>query len=53
MGKPEPPTREQIKVMKRVASNLKTNIVSTGKNGELSFKQEIAPWSVILIEQIN
>ena len=53
MGKPEPPTREQIKLMKKNASNLKTTIVLSNKKGELSIERTIEPWSVVLIEQIN
>ncbi|WP_372753469.1 hypothetical protein [Labilibaculum sp.] len=53
MGKPEPPTREQIKVMKDVAENLKTSFVKADEKGELIIQQELAPWNVVLIEQIN
>ena len=53
MGKPEPPTREQIKVMKKAANALKTELVSADKDGNLSIKHEITPWSLVLIEQIN
>jgi len=53
MGKPEPPTREQVKVMKKVAENLKTSTVTAGEDGRLRIQQELSPWSVVLIEQIN
>ncbi|MCB4807930.1 hypothetical protein LG651_06670 [Tamlana sp. 62-3] len=53
MGKPEPPTREQIKVMKQYAENLKTELVTAGKNGVLKINRELAPWSLVLIEQVN
>ena len=53
MGKPEPPTREQIKVMKDAANNLKTEIVVADENGNLTIQHTITPWSVVLIEQIN
>lgn len=53
MGKPEPPTREQIKVMKKAANALKTEVVSADKDGNLIIKHEITPWSLVLIEQIN
>ncbi|WP_372753471.1 hypothetical protein [Labilibaculum sp.] len=53
MGKPEPPTREQVKVMKKVAENLKTSILKADEKGEISIQQELSPWSVVLIEQIN
>ncbi len=53
MGKPEPLTREQIKVLKAIAENLKTEIVEADKEGKLSINKEIAPWNVMLIQQIN
>lgn len=53
MGKPEPPTREQIKVMKKYAESLKTELVSVNDKGELNIKRELSPWSLVLIKQIN
>ncbi len=53
MGKPEPPTREQIKVLKGIAENLKTEILTADKEGKLSINREIAPWNVLLIQQID
>lgn len=53
MGKPEPPTREQITVMKKVAENLKTETFVANNKGEVRIQQELAAWNVVLIEQIN
>jgi xylan 1,4-beta-xylosidase len=53
MGMPEPPTREQIKVLKGLAENLKTELITADENGKISIKREIAPWNVVLIKQIN
>ncbi|MFR9602799.1 MAG: glycoside hydrolase [Rikenellaceae bacterium] len=53
MGKPEPPTREQVAVMKSYAENLRTEFVTVGSDGSISVSQELTPWSVVLIEQIN
>lgn len=53
MGKPEPPTREQVKVLKGIAENLTTETLVADKDGKLIINKEIAPWNVILIEQIN
>ncbi|MDW7691171.1 hypothetical protein R9C00_19535 [Flammeovirgaceae bacterium SG7u.111] len=53
MGKPEPPTREQVKVMKDFANTLKTEILTVGSDGNLTIEQTLTPWSVVLIEQIN
>lgn len=53
MGKPEPPTREQIKVMQRFAENLKTEVITADEEGVLKIDRELSPWSLVLIEQIN
>lgn len=53
MGKPEPPTREQVKVMKAYAETLKTEIMTVGNDGKLNIEKTLTPWSVVLIKQIN
>ncbi|MRX65296.1 GH39 family glycosyl hydrolase [Maribacter luteus] len=53
MGKPEPPTREQIKVMKQYAENLKTEILTADEKGLLKIDRVLSPWSLVLIEQVN
>lgn len=53
MGNPEPPTREQIKVMKAYANTMKTAYVKADKKGVVTIKQKITPWSVVLIKEVN
>ncbi|MDW5290303.1 GH39 family glycosyl hydrolase [Formosa sp. PL04] len=53
MGKPEPPTREQIKVMKEYAENLNTELFTADSKGVVKIKRELSPWSLVLIEQVN
>lgn len=53
MGKPEPPTREQIKVMKDYANTMKTEFNYADKEGKLVIKREISPWSLVLIKQVD
>ncbi len=53
MGKPEPPTREEIKVMKSYANTMKKIFVNADENGVLTIDREITPWSVVLIKQVN
>ncbi len=53
MGSPEPPTREQVKVMKEYAENLRTEVFVADKDGKLTIKHDLTPWSVVLIEQVN
>ena len=53
MGKPEPPTREEIKFLKKEASNLKTWTAIVDEKGNLVIDQELSPWAVMLIKQLN
>jgi xylan 1,4-beta-xylosidase len=53
MGKPEPPTREEIKVMKAYANSMKTEYVTVDDKGVLAIKHEITPWSLVLIKQVD
>ncbi|QWX85675.1 glycoside hydrolase [Cellulophaga sp. HaHaR_3_176] len=53
MGKPEPPTREEIKVMKTYANTMKTEILMADENGKLAINHVITPWSLVLIKQLN
>ena len=53
MGKPEPPTREQIVEMKEAAAGLYTEELPADDKGNLTIKRAIAPWSLVLIEQID
>ncbi|KJD33773.1 glycoside hydrolase [Tamlana sedimentorum] len=53
MGKPEPPTREQIKIMKAFANTMNKKFVKANSNGMLNINHEITPWSLVLIKQIN
>lgn len=53
MGKPEPPTREQITEMKLYANKMKTIYVKANEKGILNLEKEITPWSVVLIKQVN
>ncbi len=53
MGSPEPPTREQVKLLKDYAENLRTVTFRADKEGKLTINHELTPWSLVLIEQIN
>ncbi|BDD02045.1 GH39 family glycosyl hydrolase [Persicobacter psychrovividus] len=53
IGKPEPPTREQIKTMKQFAESLDTTLITVEDDGVLKIDQELSPWSLVMIEQIN
>ncbi|MBJ2175928.1 hypothetical protein JBL43_16860 [Aureibaculum sp. A20] len=53
MGTPEPPTREEVRVMKDYANTMKKEFVKADKNGVLTIKHSITPWSLVLIKQVN
>ncbi|WP_139955827.1 GH39 family glycosyl hydrolase [Flavicella sediminum] len=53
MGKPEPPTREEIKIMKAYANSMKTEYVKVNEQGVLAIHHQITPWSLVLIKQVN
>ncbi|MCX6236394.1 MAG: glycoside hydrolase [Bacteroidia bacterium] len=50
IGSPEPPTREQTALLKKVANDLKTEIITVGKDGILHVDRELTPWSLVLIK---
>jgi len=53
MGSPSAPTREQVKIMKKYAETLDTQLITVGNDGILKIKKELTPWSVVLIKQMN
>lgn len=52
MGKPEPPTREQIEVLKAKSFETKKIILTANEQGEFNWKQKVLPWSCVLIKQL-
>jgi xylan 1,4-beta-xylosidase len=51
MGKPDPPTREQTRLLREAAWATKKEIVRTDTTGTLDLHRPIAPWSLVLIKQ--
>lgn len=51
MGMPEPPTREQTKMLKQLALQTKTEIVRADEHGTLLVERVLAPWSIVSIRQ--
>ncbi|MFI3283229.1 MAG: glycoside hydrolase [Rikenellaceae bacterium] len=52
MGKPHSPTREQIKMLKEAAWNTQKEALTADKNGTLTIKRELTPWSCLLITEM-
>lgn len=51
MGQPEPPTREQIVELRRVAMETKKDYIWVNTEGKLILKIKILPWSIISIRE--
>ncbi len=52
MGKPHSPTREQIQMLKDAAWNTKKEAMAADKDGKLTIKREMSPWSCMLITEM-
>ncbi len=52
MGKPEPPTREQIKQLKLAAFATRKEKAKADAKGGFKFKRTLQPWDCVLIETI-
>jgi xylan 1,4-beta-xylosidase len=49
MGKPEPPTREQLKQLKVAAWATQKEKLKVGVNGSAKFERTLPPWTCVLI----
>jgi xylan 1,4-beta-xylosidase len=53
MGSPEPPSREQILVIRKAAQNLKIEIVSANDSGILCVDRSLKPWTLLHLSEIS
>lgn len=51
MGSPEPPTREQIKTLKKLAMEIKVEKTSADTSGKLTWTRNLHPWDCILLSE--
>ena len=51
MGKPEPPTREQTRVLREAAWATQKEVVQADSNGNLNLRRRLEPWSLVLVKQ--
>jgi xylan 1,4-beta-xylosidase len=51
MGSPEPPTRRQTEKLKSLAMATRKEDVRAGFNGVLTYRETLAPWTVVFIKQ--
>jgi xylan 1,4-beta-xylosidase len=52
MGRPEPPTREQTEVLRKLAWATRKELVRADANGDLAIQRSLAAWTVVLIQQM-
>jgi xylan 1,4-beta-xylosidase len=53
MGKPEPPNREQIDILRKLAWNTEKHIVQVDDQGRLRLRLNMPAWSVVLVKQVD
>lgn len=51
MGKPEPPNREQTKVLRKAACAAARELIRADSHGNLEIHRSLAPWSLVLVKQ--
>ena len=49
MGSPEPPTREQVRLLREAAHATRVEGVAADTEGVFRLERELAPWSVVLV----
>jgi len=52
MGKPEPPTREQTRLLREAAWATQKEVVRVDDSGTLVLRRSLAAWSLVLIKQM-
>lgn len=52
MGSPEPPTREQTKLLKELAMDTQKEILHADSNGTIEIRERLTQWAVLLIRQM-
>jgi xylan 1,4-beta-xylosidase len=52
MGSPEPPTREQTQLLKKLALNTKKEHIQSDDRGKLHWELTLSPWEVVLLNEV-
>jgi xylan 1,4-beta-xylosidase len=52
MGRPEPPTREQTALLKKLAMNTQKEVLHADSSGTLEIHRRLPPWAVLLVRQM-
>jgi hypothetical protein len=53
MGKPEPPTREQIVALREAAWATRKETLHADGHGKLVLHRALDPWSVVLLREVR
>lgn len=53
MGSPEPPTREQTRLLRETAMAVKKESVTVGADGILKMEIKLEPWSIACVAEIR
>jgi xylan 1,4-beta-xylosidase len=52
MGRPEPPTREQTRILRQVADDTQEELLHTDTAGTIVIDRLLPPWAVIMVRQM-
>ncbi len=53
MGRPEPPNREETRLLKEAAWATAKSTLKADAEGNLKIEQELPPWAVMLVDQVS
>jgi xylan 1,4-beta-xylosidase len=53
MGAPEPPTREQVKLLREAGWNLRREVLHADDAGTLRLDRSLEPWTVLILVEIE
>jgi len=53
IGAPEPPTREQTRLLREAAMALQKEFVTVGRDGILALERTLAPWSIARVTEVG
>lgn len=52
MGRPEPPTREQTELLRKLSWGTKKELVRAGADGRLEIRRSLPAWAVVLVREM-
>jgi xylan 1,4-beta-xylosidase len=52
IGSPEPPSREEMKTLRKASMEVKREVFQADRSGTFRFDRSLNPWAVVLIRQV-